>query len=259
VVPPPPKRVATPEPPRPVFSLSGNGEGTVRLCQGWPLLVHGRLLHPEAFARAARIQPLVLAAADGPWTRAVRLEIRDWKGNQVDWPLHLATAAKPRLVLDDQTAGYLAWWLTPEETAALPLGGYELAGILDTSAVRADGPWKGSARSRPVRIELTAEPKPLASDDEEQKHLLLTHLAGLRGDEKQAMTHIDALLAKQPKSRAGLELKADLLAASGQTAAALRNYDAAIAAYLAQRRLSPEPPAELLRKHREVLNQLLSK
>jgi hypothetical protein len=70
-------------------------------------------------------------------------------------------------------------------------------------------------------------------------------------------------LAKQPKSVSGLEHKGDLLAAAGQTEAALRSYAAAIAACSGGRRLpnqpSLEPPAELLRKHRDVLVQFLSK
>jgi hypothetical protein len=262
---PAPRPVLPPEePPRPLFLLSGNGSGAPQVVQGWPLLAYGRLLHPRAFARdATKIQPMLLAAAEGPWTGAVRLEVRDAKGKQVDWPFHLATVAKPTVALDNQTAGYLGWWLTPEETAALPPGEYELTGTLDTSTARAAGAWQGSARSRSVRIRVTAEPKMLVTEQEEEKHLLLAHFAALRGDDKQALAHLDALLAKQPKSISGLEHKGDLLAAAGQTEAALRNYDAAIAAYLGRRRLrgqpSPEPPAELLGKHREVLVQFLRK
>jgi hypothetical protein len=251
------------EPPRPLFTLSGNAQGTVRLFQGWPLLVQGRLRHPQAFVRDARIDPMVLGAPEGPWSGSVRLEVRDAKGKVVTWPLHLATIAKPSLALDNRMAASLTWWLSPEETAALPLGEYELTGILDTTAARAADAWKGTSRSRPVHIDLAAEPKDLDTSEEEDKYVLLSQLAKLRGDAKQALAHVEALLTRQPKNLAGLEHKGDLLAAAGQTEAALRNYDAAITAYLGQRRLPeqppPEPPAELLRKHREVLVQFLRK
>jgi hypothetical protein len=247
------------EPPRPVFTLAGNGESNPRLYQGWPLLVHGRLLHPRAFERDAKLEAMVLAAPDGPWTGALRLEVRDGKGQKAAWPWHLATAAKPRLTLDNQRSGYVAWWLGPEETAALPPAEYELSGTLDTTPTPAADVWKGTAPSRPVRIEVVAEPKPLLAEQEEQKALLLAHLARLRGDAKQALTHVEALLTSQPKSLAGLELKGDLLAESGQTEAALKQYDQALTAYLALRPRGVEPPEGLLRKHRAALLTFLKK
>jgi hypothetical protein len=253
---PPPER-PPPEPPRPVFTLSGNGAGRLRLFQSWPLLVHGQLLHPQAFARDEKVEPMVLAAADGPWTGSVRLEIRDAKGKKVDWPWHLATAAKPKVTLDNKTSGYVAWWLTAEETAAIPPGDYQLIGMVDTTSAKAADLWKGNVSSRPVKIQVAAEPKPLFTEQEEKKSVLLANLAQLRGDPKQALVQVDALLTRQPKSLAGLELKGDLLAELGQTEAALRQYDQALAAYLALRPRWGEPPQGLLRKHREVLVRFL--
>jgi hypothetical protein len=56
-----------------------------------------------------------------------------------------------------------------------------------------------------------------------------------------------------------LELKGDLLAESGQTEAALRQYDKALAAYLALRPRWGDPPQNLLHKHREALVKFLKK
>ena len=253
--------VAAEEPPRPQFLLSSNESDTPTLFQGWPLLVYSTLLHPQAYARNARIEPMLLAAADGPWTGAVRLEVKDAKGKKVEWPFHLATTATPTVTLDHQTFGSIGWWLTPDETAGLQPGAYELTAILDTSSARADGAWKGNAHSRQLRIEVIAEPKVLDAEREEEKFLLLAHFAMFRGDDKEALSHVEALLAKQPKSVTALERKGDLLAAGGKTLEALRSYDAALAGYR-KRNLPDKPPGEppaLLRKHQKVLIRFLSK
>jgi hypothetical protein len=251
------------EPPTPAFILSGNSVGRLRLFQGWPLLVQGRLLDPRAFTRDEKIEPMVLAAADGPWTGAVHLEVRDAAEKKVDWPFHLATAAKSSVALDNQTAGYIGWWLSPEETAKLPPGEHVLEGVLDTRTTRAAGAWKGIVRTRSVRIRIVVEPKMLDTEQVEEKHLLLASVAQLRGEQNQALAYLDSLLANQPKNVSGLEHKGDLLAGAGQTEEALRSYDAAIAAYSGGRRIpnqpSLEPPAELLRKHRDVLVEFLKK
>jgi hypothetical protein len=219
------------------------------------------LLHPQAYARNSKIEPMLLAAAEGPWTGAVRLEVKDTKGKNVEWPFHLATVATPTVTLDHQTFGSIGWWLTPDETAALSPGEYELTAILDTSSAHAAGAWKGNARSRSLRIEVIAEPKALDAEREEEKLLLLAHFAMVCGDDKQAVSHVDALLAKQPKSVTALERKGDLLAAAGKTLEALQSYDAALAIYR-KRNLPDKPPGEppaLLRKHQKVLIRFLSK
>src|SRR5262249_27110736 len=127
-----------------------------------------------------------------------------------------------------------------------------------TASTRA-GAWKGKVQTEPVRVQVAPEPATLSPRQEEEKHLLLAHLAGLRGEVKEALAQVEALLARQPNSAAGLELKADLRAADGQTAEALKLYDQALGAWLKQNPKAKEPPVALLRKHREVLYQFLSK
>jgi hypothetical protein len=119
--------------------------------------------------------------------------------------------------------------------------------------------WKGSAQSRPVEIQVAPEPQPLFADQQERKSLLLVHLAQLRGDPKQALAQVDALLARQPKSLAGRELKGDLLAESGEIEAALEQYGLALRGHLALRARWGDPPAQLLQKHRVVLMRFLNK
>jgi hypothetical protein len=240
----------------PVLTLTANGSGAVRVIQGWPLLVQAQLLHPDALGRAP-INAMILAANEGPWTNALRLDVMDVKRQKGSWPWHLATAANPRIGLDDKTAALVGWWLEPAETAALAPGDYELCAVLETSAVKAADVWKGSARSRPVRIKLAAEPKVLEPEQEEEKALLLAQLARMHNDLKQALAHVDALLTKQPKSLAAMEFKGDLLAELGETRAALREYDGALARFATLRVRGLEPPRRLLDKQQSVLIKLL--
>ncbi len=141
----------------------------------------------------------------------------------------------------------------------LPAGDYELVAVLDATPSTRAGAWKGTVPTDPVRIQVVPEPATLSARQEEEKHLLLAHLAGLRGEMKEAVAQVEALLARQPNSPAGLELKADLRAADGKTAEALKLYDQALGAWLKQNPKAKEPPVALLRKHREVLYQFLSK
>jgi hypothetical protein len=247
------------EPLQPVFVLSGNDENAPRLFQGWPLLVRAQLVHPQAFAQSAKVDPMLLAAADGPWTGVVHIEVQDAKGTKVTWPWRLATAAKPQLTLDNKMAGYVAWWLTPEQTAAIPPGEYELNGVLDTTSIQATNIWKGTAHSDPVHIKVLPEPKPLGAEHDEQKSLLLAQYARLRGDAKDARAQVDALLNNYPKSIAGLELSGDLLAEAGQVEGALRQYEKALSAFKPLRVRGFEPPRGLLRKHQNALVQFLKK
>jgi hypothetical protein len=243
---------------RPLFTLSANGTGSLQLFQGWPLVLEGRLLHRQAFTRGQKIQPLVISAAEGAWPTAATVATA--RGEKSAWPFHLATTgAEAVLALDNKTAGLVGWWLAPEETMKLPAGDYELAAVLDTTASTRAGAWKGKVQTDPVHIQVAPEPATLSPRQEEDKHLLLAHLAGLRGDVKGALAQVEALLARQPNSPAGLELKADLRAADGQTAEALGLYDRALAAWLKQNPRAKEPPSALLRKHRDVLYQFLSK
>jgi hypothetical protein len=242
----------------PLFTLSANGTGGIRLFQGWPLVLEGRLLHRQAFVRGQKIQPLVISAAEGAWPAAATVVTA--RGEKSTWPFHLATTgAEAVLSLDNKTAGFLGWWLAPEETQKLPAGDYELAVVLDTTSSTRAGAWKGKVQTDPVRVQVAPEPATLSPRQEEDKHLLLAHLAGLRGDTKAALAEVAALLARQPNSPAGLELKADLRAADGQTAEALKLYDQALAAWLKQNPKAKEPPSALLRKHRAVLYKFLSK
>jgi hypothetical protein len=247
------------EPLQPVFVLSDNDENSPRLFQGWPLLVCAQLMHPQAFAQSAKVEPMLLAAADGPWTGVVHIEVQDAKGTKLTWSWRLATVAKPQLTLDNKMAGYVAWWLTPEQTAAIPPGEYELKGVLDTTSIQATNIWKGIARSEPVHIKLLPEPKPLGAEHDEQKSLLLARYSRLRGDPKDALAQVDALLSNHPKSIAGLELSGDLLAEAGQVEAALRQYEKALSAFKALRARGFEPSRSLLRKHQNALVQFLKK
>ena len=254
---------ATPPPredtaPVPVFSLSADGGASIDLYQGWPLLVQAQLLHPRAFDPAPDVTPLRLAAPDGPWTNAVRLEVRSGRGEAAPWPFHLGTEPKQPLALDARTAGEVVWWLTPEETARLPEGDYQATGVLDATGGNAPDSWKGAVRSNTVAIHVRKEPAPPSASQEEDKYLRLADLDMFRGEARQALARLDELLAKQPASIGGLALKADVLAASDRVPEALALYQKAIAAFYKQYPHSPEGPQALLQKYHDLFNQALS-
>ena len=242
----------------PVFSLSVNRAASVDLFQGWPLLVQAELLHPRAFDAAPGVVPLRLAAPEGPWTNAVHLEVRIDGKEPAPWPFHLGTDPKGPLALDAQTAGAVVWWLSPEETARLPEGDYQVTGVLDTTAASAADVWKGTARSNTASVRVRKEPSPLSPSQQEDKFLLLADQDMFRGDAKQALARIEELLAKQPASIGGLGLKADVLAASGRTPEALQSYQEAITAFYKKYPKAPEGPEGLLTKYHALLNQALS-
>jgi hypothetical protein len=238
----------------PIVTLSANGLGGTRLYQGWPLFIESRLMHPEAYTRGKPVTPLILSAADGNWPMS--LQLRKSGGDKIDWPLHrAATQAAPALTLDNQTAGVVGWWLTPDETGKLPAGEHVLVAVLDTTASTHEGAWKGKVESDLLEIQVAPEPTTLTPADEEDKQILLAGLASLRGDPKEALGQVDALLKKQPNSIRGQELKADLLLDSGQTLDAMRLYDGAIIAFQQQSPGGKEPPVALYQKLRNALNR----
>jgi tetratricopeptide (TPR) repeat protein len=239
-----------------VLSVAVNGGGRPRAYRGWPLLVRARLLHPNAYARDGKVEPLVLAAAAGPWSAAVRLEVHDQRGEALRWPFHLVAQGAPALALDAQTGGDLTWYLAPEETAALPAGDCTLVARLDTRDSAAPGGWKGARSSETVRLAVGEGPAALSPEQEATKYVLLAEYARLRGDPKQALAHVEDLLSKQPGSIAGLTVKADLLADTGRHLEALAACNKAIDAFHARYPKSREPPHGLLLRRRALFAQV---
>jgi hypothetical protein len=193
-----------------------------------------------------KVEPLKLTLKEGTWADAVSLEVKNEKGEALRWPFHLAPAGAETLALDAETTGALDWWLTAEETAQIAEGTYKVVGVLDTRAAAAEGAWKGIVRSPSVAVRINKEPASPGVQQQEEKYLLLANLAHLRGDARQATARIDELLAKQPRSLAGLAFKVELLADAGKTEAALELVELAIGTFFSKYPDAQEPPFELL-------------
>jgi hypothetical protein len=239
----------------PTLSIFVNGSGRADIFPNWPLLVRVRLHHPRTLDKDA--EPIVLAAKDGAWSNAVRIEVRSARGELQSWPLHLATAAPATLTLDRMHGGELVWWLSPQEVAELPKGDYTFAAKLDTTESSAANAWKGIAAGEQVNIRIGAEPVTWTTEQVSMKHQLLASYHLLRNAPREARAVLDELLRKQPDNISALGFQADVLAADGKSVEALKLYDRALEVFERKHPDIPEPPAALLKMRHALMDRLL--
>ena len=232
----------------PLLEVAVNGGREAEVPRGWPLLLLVDLTHPDIAAPEAEVTPLPIAAAQGDWSNAIRVTVRNARGGAETWPLHLAQTPSQTLTLDTARQGQLLWYLAPEETARLAEGDYTLRATLDTTASTVPGGWRGHVRAVPVLVHVSAEPATLTAEQEAEKAEVLVAYALWRGDTTQALAHLDARLSRQPADYNALTLKADILVAAGRNEEALALYNQAIDAYLAQNPNAGEQPEGLLVK-----------
>jgi hypothetical protein len=251
---PVPSRWGDEEPEVPSVSVLAN-RGAATLPRGWPLVVELQVLHPRSAREDAA--PMTVALAAGPWSDAVRLEVRDASGRPQSWPLGLEGEGAATLELDAWNGGLLAWTLSAEETAALADGRYQIGARLETRGRHRPGAWEGEVIAPPVLLDVVAEPVPLPPEREPEKLLTLAAYHQARGDAAQAEAALDRLLERRPDDVAALVWKAELAAQSGRNPEALALYDKAIGAAEAARPDAPEPPAALLRGRAAVLERLI--
>jgi len=151
------------------------------------------LLHPEMFDPNAL--PILICSTNGPWSNALEIRVVDALGQVQSWPLNTRLTTNEILVLTDDSAGRLGWWLAPDDTAQLTTGRYELTVTLNTTNIANPLAWRGIMKSVPVIITVTNEPVILTEADAEEKHRLFARYALLQGNEQQARQQIDALLS----------------------------------------------------------------
>ena len=226
--------------PAPVFSIEANGSCAPTLYRGWPLMVRASILHPATGLGEG--EPGALAVSG--WGVGIQLTVRNAQGEAQSWPFALLKSPPAELQLEPGTVAEVVWRLTPEQTAGIPAGNYEIAGLADTLA----------AVPVPVRVE--AEPSTLTLEQEAAKQELLYHYHRLNDDPASAMEAVDELLRSQPYHPGALGLKGFLLADQGDDLKALEFIGNAIAEV---ERLNPgqnpdqdEPPVELLKRYAEV-------
>ena len=127
--------------------------------RGWPMLLEVALVHPDASLVTA--SPILICATNGPWPKAVNLDVRDSQDGSVTWPFQSAPLTNLSLTLLGDSPAVLVFWLAPTETALLTVGGYELTATLNTTNVTKSGAWQGEVASVPVNIALKDEPATL--------------------------------------------------------------------------------------------------
>lgn len=234
-------------PVQPLVSISVNGAGDMDAYRGWPLVVEAEVLH-RLFNGGPNDAALVLAGPDGSWTGALSVRVTSEQGEQI-WPLHLATAPPGPLTLTVQTPGELTWYLTPEETGAIPTGDYEILAVLDTG----DG---AAVTGEPASVRLRDEPAELTTEQAAQKYLLNAAFEFTRGNREQAAAQTEELLALQPDNIEGLAFQSDLLAEAGQYREALTFIGRSIETFY-ERNPGKEAPRSLLKKQRNLLARIV--
>ncbi|MCE5237185.1 hypothetical protein LLH23_01670 [bacterium] len=161
------------------------------------------------------------------------------------WPLHLVKqeGAQLSLAADDCTA--VEWWLTPEETMALPEGECTLGVAFDPKRVEGLPAGAAAPRSDRCRLRVEKEAVPLSQAMAAEKLYQQGWYYIVRDDQAGAGQAASLLMAADPKGIGARRLKAVIAARAGRVEEGLALIDEALSIYWEQ---YPEacPPAGLL-------------
>lgn len=239
---------------RPLVGVRAN-QGGAELLRGTPLVIEVSILHPQVGAEG--VTPLVIAAPEGAWSNAMRVEIADERGALASWPLRLASEVSGPLTLDAGNGGLLLYTLAAEATGGLAEGVYSIRARLTSSAVADAHAWKGESAAAPISLRVAA--MPLQPTPEQQRAASLARAAYqlALGDTTRAEAEIDALLQNDPTDRIALLWKGDLLETAGHTNEALAVYEKALEAFWAANPDAEEPPTQLLTRRDALLRNLV--
>jgi hypothetical protein len=233
--------------PAPKITLTVNGSREAGVTRGWPAVVSVALFHPAELSRSSATDAIAVKGRSGDWPSSVRVSVRDARGAGVEWPLQPAGSAPADVTIARSSPATADWVLSPEQTAALPEGQYELVAELDApDGVRA-GP------SVPVNVTVRQPPPTLDARQQAELHLTTAEYHFARGDATAAGAALDQLLAQQPTHVTALARKAELLATQDRFDEALEFCAKAIDAHLA-RATGDEPPHGLLALQRDLLD-----
>ncbi len=239
---------------RPNVGVRAN-QGGEELLRGTPLVIEVSVLHPRVGAEDAT--PLVIAAREGSWSNAVRVEIADERGALQSWPLRLASEISGPLTLDGGNGGLLLFTLAPEQTTGLAEGNYQIRARLVTSEAADTGAWKGEVAAVPVALRVAATPPQPTPEQQRAASLARAAYQLALGNAARAEAEIDELLQRDPTDRIGLLWKGDLLESAGHQDEALAVYEKALEAFWAANPDAEEPPAQLLARRDTLLRSLV--
>jgi hypothetical protein len=222
-------------------------QGDEPLLRGTPLVIEVSVLHSRVGAEDPA--PLVIAAREGAWSNAVRLEVADERGAVQNWPLQLASEVSGPLTLDGENGGVLLFTLAPDQSAGLSEGAYQIRARLETG--------EGTVLSVPVALTVAAAPTQPTPEQARAASLARAGYQLALGDAARAEAEIDALLDRDPNDRIALLWKGDLLESAGRKDEALAVYEKALEAFWAANPDAEEPPEPLLARRDALLRGLV--
>ena len=242
--------------PEPIISVSVNDSRAAEVFRGMPMLVSTVLVHPSALDTNAA--PILIAAAQGPWTNALRLDISDAAGNLQSWPFQITTITSNTTVLDSVHFAQFDRWLTPEQTLMLATGKHTLVATLNKSNVTVPGAWKGEVDSVLAEVNIRDEPATLSQIEAENKYSQLALYKLFAGNGPAALDHANQLLTLSSTNIAGLKIKSMALNALGRPMEAEASVEQAISETYARNPAPREPPTELFQMRRELQNTIFA-
>jgi hypothetical protein len=237
----------------PDIAVTVNHTPVPQVLQGEPLVITALLSNPGIFS--SNVTLLQINAQNGSWANTVKLTVTDNTGVPANWPAKLVSAPPGALTLDSHQIGLLKWVLSVADSNHLAAGTYRVSVTIDTTASAGTTGWKGSATSDVAVVLVAATNTPTAAQIEQKlfSEALADHLLG---NDTQAITALDQLLAQNAKSIRALQLKGAVLTSMGQTQAALDATQQAIASVLAQDPNPQEPPKLLLNAASSLRDQI---
>jgi uncharacterized protein (TIGR03437 family) len=226
--------------PTPEVGLDINGQGDAVVARGWPLLIRAAVISADG-------QSLTIGLKSGAWTQALHLTITDSNGVAQNWPVQLQPPSGSILALAGLTNAEAVWLVAPNDTASIAAATYNLSVTLDTSSTAAAGAWSGTVTGNGASVQIEAEPSTLTSQQEASKYIALSAYSRLSGDTQAAGAALDTLISHQPDLPIAYTMKGDLLAAAGDYAGALTQYNNALDKFTAANPGAAEPLSAMSR------------
>jgi len=235
--------------------LSASTFGGSPQYQSWPLVLELTLWREPPTEGATAPPPLTIKAKQGAWCEALVVTVKDGTGAAVQWSLHLVKQDDAGLTLAADGGATVEWWLSPEETQALPEGDYRISVAFDPERVDGLPTGDDAPRGDDCRLQVAKEPAPLDADTTAGKLYQQAWFCIVRDDKAGADGNVAKLMAADPESIGGRRLKAALLVRDGKASEALTLLDEALDIY---DRKYPKacPPAGLLAARAQIAGTL---
>jgi tetratricopeptide (TPR) repeat protein len=223
------------------ISVSINESGNTILYRGWPILVSVIFFNENAY------QENVAVKLSPDWESKFQFIIKNSSSEIVSLPFHLVDSPGENIILDTTTFVELGFWLDAEETNQIPIGDYELIGILDSTAYPELGSSYLNAVSLVHKIKIKDEPSLPSKEQRIEKDLLFANLNILRKDDEKALEYLNYILGYNPNNLQAILLTGQLLEDQGDYGSAMFAYSKAVDIFFAANPDPQEPPFQLLR------------